>query len=243
MKKSNSAGHGRNIKQDKRALLNKETPFTTREEYKLLRASTAFAAAASSETCKIVGITSALPTEGKSITCLNLAVSFALTQARVLVLDCDLRKPTIGRYFPSYVTSGMSNVLAGMSSLRDSVFVVEQDGAEFCVITSGDIPPNPSELLGTDRMGAILSELSENFDYIFIDLPPVLPVSDPLVMAKHLTGAIMVVRAGQTKKDEIRAALERLKLAQTNVLGFVLNGVTHKGGSRHYYAYRYGAYA
>ncbi|MDR1329736.1 MAG: CpsD/CapB family tyrosine-protein kinase [Oscillospiraceae bacterium] len=243
MSKIKSAGRLRSIKQDRKALLGADTPFSIREEYKLLRASTAFAAAAGGDSCKIVGVTSALPEEGKSITCLNLAVAFAQTQARVLVLDCDLRKPTVARYFSIYPSPGMSNVLAGMSSPDEAVCRVECGGAKFCVVPSGDIPPNPSELLGTERMGAVLGEMSERFDYVFIDLPPVLPVSDPLVLSGRLTGVVIVVQAGQTKKDEVRATLERLKLAQTNVLGFVLNRVQSSGGGRRYYARRYGAYA
>jgi capsular exopolysaccharide synthesis family protein len=225
------------------ALLDGTTPFATAEEYRLLRASAEFAAAARAADgeCRKIGITSALPDEGKSVTCLNLAITFALTRARVLVLDCDMRKPAAARYLGIGGAPGMSNILAGMCAAQEAVREVGIGGAKLWAVASGDIPPNPSELLGSERMGQALAELSAGYDYIFMDLPPVLPVSDPLVAAKHLTGVAVVVRAGQTKKDEVRAALGRLALAQTNILGFVLNRAQGKGigGGSRYYAYRY----
>jgi capsular exopolysaccharide synthesis family protein len=230
----------RGISQNRKNLLSESTPFSTTEEYKMLRASVAFAASAGMENCKIVGITSALPEEGKTMTCLNLAISFALTRANVLVVDCDLRKPSVSEYLSVFSAPGLSNVLAGMSTLRNVIHEVEHAGEFFDVIPSGDIPPNPSELLGSERMGAVLDELAEKYDYVFLDFPPVLLVSDVLVLSKRLTGVAMVVRAGQTKKDDVRVSLERLKLAQAHVLGFVLNRVQRPGGRSYAPRYEYG---
>jgi capsular exopolysaccharide synthesis family protein len=223
-------------------LLGEGTPFATAEEYRLLRASAEFAAAAHAGNgqCRTIGITSALPDEGKSVTCLNLAIAFALAQARVLVLDCDMRKPTAAQRLGIEPSPGMSNVLAGMCAPREAATEVEIGGAKLWAVASGDIPPNPSELLGSERMGQALAELAEGHDYIFVDLPPVLPVSDPLAVAKRLTGVAVVVRAGKTKKDEVRTALSRLEMAQANILGLVLNRAQHKSmGGGGYYAYQY----
>jgi capsular exopolysaccharide synthesis family protein len=227
--------------EERRGLLTESTSFTTTEEYKMLRSSVSFAASTSAEGCKIIGITSALPKEGKTTTCLNLAISFALTRAKVLVIDCDLRKPSVSRFFSFASTPGISNVLAGMCSLAGATHKIKQAGESLCVIPSGDIPPNPSELLGSEKMGEALRELAKSYDYIFIDLPPVLLVSDALALSEQLSGVVVVVRAGATKKDEVRAALERLRFAQINISGFVLNRIQRTNGGR-YYTPRYEAY-
>jgi capsular exopolysaccharide synthesis family protein len=238
MQKNAELAHS--VTQKRKNLLSESTAFSTTEEYKMLRASIAFAASAGTERCKIVGITSALPEEGKTMTCLNLAISFALTRANVLVVDCDLRKPSVSEYLSVLSAPGLSNVLAGMSTLGNVIHEVERTGESFNVIPSGDIPPNPSELLGSERMGAVLDELAKTYDYVFLDFPPLLLVSDALVLSRRLTGVAMVVRAGQAKRDDVRAALERLKLAQAHVLGFVLNRVQRPGGRRLYAPYEYG---
>lgn len=220
-------------------LIDKDTPFTTVEEYKMLRTAVTFAAAVDSGNCKVVGITSPMTSDGKSVTCMNLAVAFAMTNARVLLLDCDLRRPVIAQSFACAPSPGISNVIAGACPANAAIRKVTQNGAEFDIIPSGDIPPNPSELLGSEKAKKIFAELAESYDYIFVDLPPVLVVSDPIVLSKLLSGMIIVVRAGRTKRSDLKGSLDRLKIADANVIGFVLNGVP-RSGLRKYYSDRYG---
>ncbi|MDR0491827.1 MAG: CpsD/CapB family tyrosine-protein kinase [Oscillospiraceae bacterium] len=220
-------------------LIDKNTPFTTVEEYKMLRTAVTFAAAVNSGKCKIIGITSPLTSDGKSVTCMNLAVTFAMTSAKVLLVDCDLRKPVIAQYFSFAPLPGISNVIAGTCPIKKALREVSHNGATFDVITSGDIPPNPSELLGSEKAEKLFAELAESYDYIFVDLPPTLVVSDPIVISKLLSGLIIVVRSGQTKRADVKRSLDKLKIADANVLGFVLNGIP-RTGMRRYYTYRHG---
>jgi len=222
-------------------VLNSKSSFFTIEEYKALRANITFSIPSCE--CKIIGITSAEADTGKSTTCLNLAIAFAQAKSKVLIMDCDLRNPSIARLIGQPSAPGISNVLVSISSLYDAIMHVEN--LDLDVILSGDIPPNPSELLGSDRMAGILDKLATQYDYIFIDTPPVI-VSDAVILAKRLTGVVMVVRSGLSKSDYIMSAVSQLKFAGANVLGFVLNDVTagnsRRSGRRNNKYYGYGQY-
>jgi capsular exopolysaccharide synthesis family protein len=241
-KSSKKAQISQDLKQESRHLLSKNTSFTTTEEYKMLRTSVEFAASTGSEGCKKIGITSALPGEGKSVTCLNMAISFALTNAKVLVVDCDLRKPSVSRYLTITSKPGLSNIMAGMCSLSEALQKYEHTNkCAFHVLPSGDIPPNPSELLGSDRMGTLLQDLSSSYDYIFVDMSPVLLVSDALVVSRWINGVMMVIRSGETKREEAKTSLEKLRSSQVHVFGVMLNRVIRKRGS-YYYSTKYEDY-
>lgn len=231
--KKNMTVKKENIKQERSNILSSETPFSITEEYKALRANLTFSIP--SDECKIIGITSADRMEGKSITCLNLAITFAETNARVLLMDCDLRLPKIGLLIDKVATPGISNLLVHLSSMDDVIQPVKKFG--FDVILSGNIPPNPSELLGSDQMSKILGELSKRYDYIFIDTPPVNAVSDAVVLSKQLTGMMFVVRAGLSEKGSVKNAINQLDFAGVNILGFILNGASAKnlGRNKKYY--------
>ncbi|MDR0671561.1 MAG: CpsD/CapB family tyrosine-protein kinase, partial [Oscillospiraceae bacterium] len=148
------------IRGERLRILNEKTPFALTEEYKMLRTSITFAASTGGDACKIIGVTSPLHSEGKSITCLNLAIAFALTQTRVLLLDCDLRKPNVAPLLSIPAAPGVSNVLANMCGLSKALCKLRRDDIRLDVIPSGDIPPNPSELLGSARAGTALATLS-----------------------------------------------------------------------------------
>jgi capsular exopolysaccharide synthesis family protein len=220
-----------------RHILTEATPFSVTEEYKMLRTAVSFAASVGSGSGKTVGVTSPLPSEGKSITCMNLAVAFAMTGAKVLLIDCDLRKPTVAQSLNRDSAPGISNILAGACGEKEALGQMDSGGVRFDVIPSGDIPPNPSELLGSERAVKLFASLSGSYDYVFVDLPPVLPVSDTVAVSKWMSGLVMVVRSGQTKRDEVKHALERLRFADANVIGFVLNGAQHTGARKKHYAY------
>jgi capsular exopolysaccharide synthesis family protein len=231
-----------NIRKERKHLLTDKSSFSTIEEYKALRTNIMFSTTQTG--CKIIGITSANASEGKSITCLNLAITFAQTKAKVLIIDCDLRKPKRARLLMIGSTPGISNVLVNLNTIEEVVKTVQVDNASFHAMPSGDIPPNPSELLGSEKIKEVLEQLAEDYDYIFIDTPPMNVVADASVLSKLLTGIILVVRAGRTERDAVQVALEQLNFVGANVLGFVLNGVSSRlprkyKGYKSYYRYYY----
>lgn len=229
------------IKQDRKRILGSTTSFTTVEEYKTLRTNLIFST--TEEGSKIIGITSTESKEGKSITCLNTAITFAEAGKKVIVLDCDLRLPTISRLLGIRGTPGVSNLLVNINTLDETVQHVQLSRAAIDVIPSGDIPPNPSELLGSDKMSSLLNALTGMYDYIFIDTPPVGAVSDAVVLSKMLTGYIIVVRSGRTEQAALSNVLSQLEYAGANLLGFVLNGISEKELRRYgKYSYKYGKY-
>ncbi|NCB42977.1 MAG: polysaccharide biosynthesis tyrosine autokinase [Clostridia bacterium] len=216
------------ILHDRSFILNDKTPFSVIEEYKTLRTNIMFSIPV--EGCKIIGVTSPQPMDGKSITCLNLAITVAQTKARVLLIDGDLRLPKIARLLDAEAIPGLSNVLVGLSTLNDAVMITSNSGLH--TLFSGDIPPNPSELLGSANMGRMLEELKTRYDYIFIDLPPINVVSDAVAISKFMSGEILVVRAGLSHRENLTRAINQLEFVDANILGVVLNGIQTKPGGR-----------
>lgn len=209
---------------DKSFILNETTPFFIKEEYKTLRTNVMFSIP--SEGCKVIGVSSAQTMEGKSINCLNLAIAFAQTDARVLLMDCDLRLPRQSSLIGLDAIPGVSNILVGMNKYTEAIKKTELYGLD--VILSGDIPPNPSELLASDNMDKLINQLKQQYDYIFIDLPPINLVADTSIVSKFMSGLILVVRASSTKRESIVKAISQLELTGANVIGIVLNGVQAK---------------
>jgi len=205
------------------------------ENYKAIRAAILLSSA--EKPPKRILITSAGPGEGKTTTAVNLALAIALSENRVLLIDADLRKPRIHKIFGLGNTKGLSTYLSGTSDMR-----VVQEGpiANLGIITSGPIPPNPSELLSSNRVGEMINELSERYDIIIIDSPPLMTVADSLILSKMLDGTILVTRAAKTTYDLARRALKSLANLDARVLGMVINGIDVKKGD--YYYYRYHSY-
>lgn len=232
------AGGSALLADERRHILSPDSNFFIREAYKTLRTNTMFALAGQ-EGCKAVVVTSSLQSEGKSITALNLAISFAEAENRVLLIDCDLRRPKLARLLRKSSRAGLSNLLLDPSLLVEAIL---PSGIErLDVILSGDIPPNPSELLGSARMSALLAQLREKYDYILLDTPPVNMVTDAVVLAPKSDGVLFVVRAGRSERGPIAHAVEQLGYAQAKILGFVLDDVTASSGSYGYGKYkRYG---
>lgn len=194
---------------------------------------------------KAVVITSAVPTEGKSTSACNLAITLAQAGARVCLVEADLRKPRVADYLGIDGSVGLTNVLTNQVSAPDAI--VEWQRGLLSVLPSGPIPPNPSELLGSQQMVALLMYLRENFDSIIIDAPPLLPVTDAAVLSRSVDGAIVVTRYGFTHRDQARKAIETLEAVGARVLGTVLNFVPVRGSGYGYvsgygYGYGYGYY-
>lgn len=226
------------LKEDRKLILSSESSFYMREAFKTLRTNVNFSLAGV-EGCKIILVTSSLQSEGKSITALNLAISLAQTDKRVLIIDCDLRQPRLHRLLNVHAASGLSNLL--MDTNRMDVTLFHHEEYNLDLILSGDIPPNPAELLTTVRMQNLLSTLRQRYDYIILDTPPVDLVADAMVLANNSDGVLFVVKAEHTERGALINAMRQLEYANAKVLGFVLNGVKPTA-SYGYGKYKYGKY-
>lgn len=218
--------------------LHKNLEFTATEQYKLLRANLDFTVPEGTE-CPIIGVTSSMRGEGKSTTAVNLSYVLAEKGSKVLLIDGDLRIPSIAKKMQISATPGLTNLLMSKNEYQISDFKSELLD-KWYILPSGDIPPNPSELLGSKRMQATLDVLRKNFDYIVLDLPPVNLVSDALSAANYITGMVIVVREGYTEKKELERCFRQLKLSNVNVLGCVMNEA--RTGSGAYGKYRKNKY-
>ncbi len=226
--------------EDASRLLSVKSDFYTREAYKTFRTNVNFALT-DEEKSKVLIVTSSFQGEGKSLTAINLAISIAMTEKRVVIVDCDLRRPKLARELRIRSKVGLSNILMEPELLPQAL--VHTDTANMDAITAGSIPPNPSELLGSNRMSKLLENLKQQYDYVILDTPPVNMVTDAAVLVRESSGLIMVVRAGVAERDEVIQAVEQLEYANAKILGFVLNGVERGSGKYGYGRYgRYGKY-
>lgn len=208
------------------------------EAYRAIRTNLQFSGAG--KTLKTIVFTSAIPNEGKSTTVANLAITIGQDDKKILLIDCDMRKPVIHRCF-SLLNRGLSNCFAEDLPLKE---VIQADVfPNLDIVTSGPIPPNPAELLGSKKMKALLQEAAEMYDYVFLDMPPVLAVTDAVLMSSLMSsqtdGTILVLGSGDISPDEGKQAKELLEKVHANILGVILNKVPqhHKSGYYYYYYY------
>ncbi len=224
---------------EQKKTLHKNLEFTATEQYKLLRANLSFTLP-EDQSCPIIGVTSSMRGEGKSTTAVNLSYVLAENGKRVLLIDGDLRIPSVAKKMQISGTPGLTDLLMGQEAHDLSTFK-SQILSNWYILPSGDLPPNPSELLGSRRMSSVLDVLSEKFDYIIIDLPPVNIVSDALAISNFITGMIVVIREDYTEKKELENCFRQLKLSNINVLGCVMNeaksGKGSYGRNKKYYKY------
>ncbi len=218
-------------------LIDDKTPFSINEAYKTARTNIMFALAGV-DGCKKIIFTSAEPGEGKSTTLLNLGITFAQMDAKVIIIDGDLRKPRVHRYLNLEKNDGLSDVLAGMIKIEDAV--KHHEGYGLDCITAGQIPPNPIELLSSDAMQEVLGKLSEKYDYIFIDSPPVTVVTDAASMAKFVDGYVLLVRHNYSIHELLEKTRQSLDFAEAKILGYVINDIKPMAGIGYS---RYGAYS
>ena len=209
--------------------LHKNLEFTAKEQYKLIRANLDFTLP-DGEKCPVVGITSAMRGEGKSTTAVNISYVLAERGNKVLLIDGDLRIPSIAKKLDISSTPGLTDMLMSKAPIDlDSYKSSLLDG--WYVMPSGEIPPNPSELLGSNRMQAALNTLKEQFDYIIIDLPPVNIVSDAVAISSFITGMVVVIREEYTEKKELEHCFRQLELSNVKILGCVINETKSGSGS------------
>lgn len=171
---------------------------------------------------RVIAVTSPGPREGKSMTCANLGVVLAQAEKRTLILDCDLRRPTMHGIFGLRNFRGLVDVVAGgmepRKAWREPLYGLK-------VMTAGPIPPNPAELLGSRRFAEFLSGVREEFDYVLLDAPPTELVSDPVILATQADGVLLVVNAQSTRKGSVRSSIRSLEAVEAKVLGTVMNSV------------------
>ncbi len=209
------------------------------ECYRVIRTNLSFSLAVKPR--RSILITSPGPMEGKTTTATNLAVSLSQQGARTLLLDADLRKGSVNRLLEIEAGPGLTGILTGEASVDSAIVAGAVDGLD--VIPSGPLPPNPAELLGAERMGSLLATLSERYDRVLVDSPPVLAVSDPCILAQQLDAALVVIRANETGRQALLDAVERLNDVGGDVLGVVVNALRAEFGyGSSYYYYRDGYY-
>jgi len=202
------------------------------EQYRTIRTNIQFSSV--DEEVKSLMVTSAGPGDGKSTTTANLAVVFAQQGKRVLLVDADLRKPTVHYTFNLTNTFGLTSVLSKQASLENAVNKTDIDN--LFVLTSGPIPPNPAELLGSKAMEQFFDDaLNKVFDLILFDTPPLLAVTDAQILSNKCDGTVLVVSSGKTEKEQVIKAKELLDAAQSRLLGVVLNNKKIENNSYYYY--------
>lgn len=216
-------------------LINADVPFSVVENYKLVRTNIMF----SLSTCKgkVLAVSSSGASEGKSTTASNIALAFSQTKSRVLLIDADMRESVIHKTFSLTNEKGLSTVLGQMTTFEESV---QKDICEnLDILPAGAAAPNPSELLASENFKNLISSLSESYDYIIIDTPPVNVVSDVLTIKDSVSGVILVVRYAQTTYSDIENCIKKTALADMNILGFILNDITSNHGKGYYGSYKY----
>jgi polysaccharide biosynthesis transport protein len=179
-------------------------------------------------------ITSSQLQEGKSFVSANLAVAFAQSGIKTIVLDCDLRRPNIHRYFDGDNEKGITSIIAGSLDISEAIRETGVRGLQY--IASGPIPPNPVEILQSKKMGSILESVSKDYQYVIIDTPPIINVADWMVMAKEVDAIILVAKSGALTRQVAIEVNDKIKLVKDKILGVVLNGIIRRGK---YYYYRY----
>ena len=225
---------------DRRRNVGPNLSFAGAEAYKLLRTNLMLSMSADIP-CKVIGVTSALRGEGKSTTSTNLAYSLAEAGLRVMLVEADMRLPFIAKTLKIEEKPGLSNFLSGQVQFKDAVRSSVLKNTLY-VLPAGDTPPNPSELLGSELMGKAIESLSQTFDYLILDLPPITAVSDGLAISNLLTGMIVVVRENYCDQRSLNDAMRQLEFLDVKLLGFVVNGSDTRSKSYGNYSARKGNY-
>ena len=213
-------------------IVEKEPKSIAAESYRTLRTNIQYSSF--DKDYKLIVITSSEPGEGKSTTSGNLALCLAQDNKKVILIDCDLRKPSLHKKFKISNLVGLSDVIIGKSDLKEAA---QKYNNNLVLLPSGKIPPNPSEMLSSKAMENLLEKLKEDFDYIIIDTPPVQAVTDSQILSTKADGTILVVRSEITKKESVKNAINLLNKVNANIIGTVLNGID---ASRNKYYYYYG---
>lgn len=213
-------------------ILSEKSEFEMVEAYKSIRTNVMFSMP-KTDKGKVLVVTSSAPGEGKTSTSINLAITFAEMGAKVLLMDCDLRKARVHRYLRLENGEGITNVLCGFTDFDNAVKKNVRKNLD--CLTSGVMPPNPAELLETAEFSKLLERLKENYDYILIDTPPITVVTDAAVVIKQSMGVVVVTKQNVTTYDLLDVAMEEIDKSGVKVLGFVMLGTENKSKRYGYY--------
>lgn len=220
---------------DHMRLTDQNVPFYIVESYKSIRTNISFALSTSER--KIFAVSSANLGEGKSTMSANIAIAMAQGRHKVLLIDADMRKAVQHKIFELKNKKGLSTAVSKMNKVEDCIQRNVMDHLD--VLTAGPTPPNPSELLASNQMRRILDQLSQEYDVIIIDTPPVNVVTDAMELAKNISGIVVVLRYGVTRNEDVEMAMRKIEFAQMNMLGFILNDIKVKRAGGYYKNYRY----
>lgn len=227
----------------KPAVMGKHISFTAAEAYKLLRTKLQFSFSDDSD-CRVIGISSALSGEGKSLTAVNLAYTLSQLNKKVILIDCDMRRPTLAEKLRIEKKPGLSSYLTGQCKLAELIqnCGFGRNEVAFQAISAGQNPPNPMELLSSAKMGHMLELLHNAYDYVILDLPPVGEVSDALAVVNQTDGMLLVVRQNICDRNALSDTIRQFDFVEAKILGVVLNGVVSSGGKKYYKKYYKGKY-
>ncbi|WP_243293030.1 CpsD/CapB family tyrosine-protein kinase [Bacillus sp. FJAT-47783] len=232
MARKKFSSKSQSFKRNERSIITAHQPKSpVSEQYRTIRTNIQFSSV--DQDIRSILVTSAGPGEGKSTTTANLAVVFAQQGKRVLLIDADLRKPTVHYTFRVENIYGLTNVLTKQASLQEAIQRCEVDNLD--ILTSGPIPPNPAELLSSKQMHELLEELYAIYDLVIFDTPPILAVADAQILTNHVDGSILVAWSGKTEQEPAQKAKEALSAGKGKLLGVVLNGKKHKDTQYYYY--------
>jgi len=184
-------------------------------------------------------ITSADPEVGKTGVSSNLAVVFAQGGSKTALIDGDLRRPKIHQRFGVRNQTGLSRLFVRGKKSEEKISQQHPKVPNMSIITSGSIPPNPSELLGSEKMRLLLDYFANQYDYVLLDAPPVMAVTDPVIMSKFVDGVLLVTKPGATKTGALKQSVEQLRRVKANILGVVLNEIPKNGSRYYYHGYQY----
>ncbi|HIR30518.1 MAG TPA: CpsD/CapB family tyrosine-protein kinase [Candidatus Faecousia faecavium] len=226
--------------EESRKTLGENLSFGAAEAYKLLRTNLGFSLSDSTG-CKVIGVTSAMKGEGKSTTSINMAYTMAQSGGRVLLMEADLRLPTVAKRLGLKQKPGITNLLVGQVSGNE---ILQRTNliSNLWVASAGDIPPNPAELLGSANMKTTIQTMSEAFDVIIVDLPPITAVTDAVLVSKIVDGMVVVVRQNYCDRDSLEEVVRQLRFANAKILGFVMTGADVQRKNYRRYGKSYGDY-
>ena len=226
--------------EESRKTLGENLSFAAAEAYKLLRTNLGFSLSDNSG-CKVIGVTSAMKGEGKSTTSINMAYTMAQNGGRVLLMEADLRLPTVAKRLGLKQKPGITNLLVGQVPGND---ILQRTNliSNLWVAAAGDIPPNPAELLGSANMKTTIQTMADAFDVIIVDLPPITAVTDAVLVSKIVDGMVIVVRQNYCDRDSLEEVVRQLRFADAKILGFVMTGADNQKKNYRRYGKSYGDY-
>ena len=233
-KKKNSGR--REMSDSQKMILRENSPWPVKEAYKTLRTNIIFSLPGTGG--KVLAVTSAFRGDGKSVNAINIAISFGQVGKKSVILDCDMRLPTVASKLGVKGAPGLSDFLAGQVDIQQILYKVPEQPIN--MIPAGNIPPDPTALLQSSRMESLVAGLRKVYDYVIIDLPPVTTVADAAILSKYIDGFLLVVRHGNTEYGAIRDMLGQLQLADAKIVGFIYNDAETEGNKyyRKYYYYK-----